>query len=50
MMDTFVDSGNRFTWWLPALPFTYLTFVHDELRKWWIRRYPDGWVAKECFY
>lgn len=40
----------RIWWWFPALPFSLLIWVYDELRRAIIRRYPDGWVAKETYY
>lgn len=32
----------RFTWWLPALPFSILIFVYDECRRFILRRNPGG--------
>jgi len=40
----------RFTWWLPALPFSLAILTYDEVRKYLIRRYPGGWVEKETYY
>ncbi|XP_057374553.1 sodium/potassium-transporting ATPase subunit alpha-B-like [Daphnia carinata] len=40
----------RITWWLPAIPFSIFIFVHEEVRKWWVRRFPDGWVSREVYY
>ncbi|RDD36748.1 Sodium/potassium-transporting ATPase subunit alpha [Trichoplax sp. H2] len=40
----------RFTWWLPALPFSLLIFVYDECRRYILRRNPGGWVEKETYY
>ena len=34
----------------PALSFSILIFVYDEVRKYIIRRYPGGWVEKETYY
>uniref|UniRef100_A0A1I8A3T2 Sodium/potassium-transporting ATPase subunit alpha n=1 Tax=Steinernema glaseri TaxID=37863 RepID=A0A1I8A3T2_9BILA len=42
--------GLRFTWWFPALPFSLLIFVYDEVRRWLIRRYPRGFVERETYY
>uniref|UniRef100_A0A0N5A3I6 Sodium/potassium-transporting ATPase subunit alpha n=1 Tax=Parastrongyloides trichosuri TaxID=131310 RepID=A0A0N5A3I6_PARTI len=42
--------GLRFSWWFPALPFSILIFVYDELRRYCIRRWPGGWVEKETYY
>ncbi|KAK0397103.1 hypothetical protein QR680_001983 [Steinernema hermaphroditum] len=42
--------GLRFTWWFPALPFSLLIFVYDEVRRWLIRRYPGGFVERETYY
>ncbi|CAH8866467.1 unnamed protein product [Trichobilharzia szidati] len=41
----------RFTWWLPALPFSLLIFIYDEVRKFLLRRLPPGsWLEKETYY
>lgn len=40
----------RIWWWFPALPFSLLIWVYDELRRAIIRRNPEGWVAKETYY
>ncbi|XP_046450817.1 sodium/potassium-transporting ATPase subunit alpha-B-like [Daphnia pulex] len=50
-----MDKGLRmyplkFCWWLPAMPFAVLIFVYDEIRKYIIRRHPNGWVEKETYY
>lgn len=42
--------GLRFSWWFPALPFSILIFVYDEIRRYLIRRYPGGWVERETYY
>ncbi|GAA27822.2 Na+/K+ transporting ATPase subunit alpha K01539 sodium/potassium-transporting ATPase subunit alpha, partial [Clonorchis sinensis] len=41
----------RFTWWLPALPFSLLIFVYDEVRKLLLRKLPpDSWLERETYY
>lgn len=35
---------------IPALPFGLYIIVFDELRKYCIRKYPDGWVRRETYY
>ena len=50
-----MDKGLRmyplaFTWWLPALPFSLLIFVYDEIRKYILRQRPGGWVEQETYY
>jgi len=40
----------QLNWWFPAIPFSLLIFVFDELRKWLLRRNPGGWVEKETYY
>jgi len=40
----------KFLWWLPALPFSILIFVYDEIRKYILRKYPGGWVEQETYY
>ena len=51
-----MDKGLRmyplkFTWWLPAIPFSLLIFVYDECRKYLLRRLPHGsWLERETYY
>ena len=41
----------KWTWWLPALPFSALIFIYDEIRKFLIRNLPAGsWFMKENYY
>lgn len=35
---------------LPAFPFAFLIVAYDEIRKYFIRMYPNGWIAKETYY
>ncbi|VDP82724.1 unnamed protein product [Echinostoma caproni] len=39
-----------YQWWWPSMPFALLIVVYDEVRKWIIRRYPNGWIEKETYY
>jgi len=36
----------RYYWWLVGYPFTVILFVHEEIRKYIVHRFPDGWFAK----
>jgi len=50
-----MDKGLRmyplkFYWWLPALPFSALIFVYDEIRRFILRRNPGGFVENETYY
>ncbi|XP_054716154.1 sodium/potassium-transporting ATPase subunit alpha-like [Uloborus diversus] len=50
-----MDKGLRmyplkFNWWFPALPFSILIFVYDEVRRYILRRNPGGWVELETYY
>ena len=41
----------KFWWWLPALPFSALILVYDEMRKFILRKQaPGGWVERETYY
>jgi sodium/potassium-transporting ATPase subunit alpha len=40
----------RYTWWLPSLPFSFVIFMYDEVRKYLLRRYPGGWLEAETYY
>ena len=37
-------------WWFPAIPFSLLIFVFDEIRKYLLRQNPGGWIEKETYY
>ncbi|KAF2355314.1 P-type ATPase [Trinorchestia longiramus] len=50
-----MDKGLRMyplkiNWWLPAMPFSLLIFVYDEIRRFILRRNPGGWVENETYY
>lgn len=40
----------RWTWWIPPIPFMVALFIYDEVRKFYIRRNPGGWLEKETYY
>ncbi|CAB4063114.1 ATP1A [Lepeophtheirus salmonis] len=40
----------KINWWFPAIPFSILIFVFDEIRKWFLRNNPGGWVEQETYY
>lgn len=41
----------RFTWWLPALPFSAAIFTFDEVRKYLLRNSePGSWIERETYY
>ncbi|KAL3112911.1 hypothetical protein niasHT_015617 [Heterodera trifolii] len=39
--------GLKFAWWFPALPFALYLFNYDEMRRFWIRHWPNGWAKRE---
>ncbi|XP_067123048.1 sodium/potassium-transporting ATPase subunit alpha-like isoform X2 [Centruroides vittatus] len=50
-----MDKGLRmyplkFVWWLPAIPFSLLIWVYDEVRRFILRRNPGGWIERETYY
>ncbi|KAF8789276.1 Sodium/potassium-transporting ATPase subunit like protein [Argiope bruennichi] len=50
-----MDKGLRMfplklNWWFPAIPFSILIFVYDEIRRYILRRNPGGWVEMETYY
>merc|ERR1712001_623889 len=50
-----MDKGLRMyplniNWWIPAIPFSILIFIYDEVRKYLLRQNPGGWVEKETYY
>jgi sodium/potassium-transporting ATPase subunit alpha len=40
----------KINWWFPAIPFSILIFIFDEIRKYLLRQNPGGWVEKETYY
>lgn len=42
--------GCRFVWWLPAIPFMLSIFIYDEIRRFYLRRNPGGWLEQETYY
>jgi hypothetical protein len=46
----YIICCSSLSWWLPALPFSFLIFVYDETRRYFIRRFPGGWVERETYY
>merc|ERR1712038_995908 len=38
------------SWWFIAVPFSILIFCYDETRRYFLRRYPGGWVERETYY
>jgi sodium/potassium-transporting ATPase subunit alpha len=40
----------KINWWIPAMPFSLLIFVYDEIRRFILRRNPGGWVEMETYY
>merc|ERR1719412_2775141 len=41
----------KLNWWFPAVPFSLLIFVFDEVRKYLLRQNPPGgWVERETYY
>jgi magnesium-transporting ATPase (P-type) len=43
-------SPNRFLWWLPAVPFFFYLFAFNEARKFFIRKYPHRFPARQLTY
>ncbi|KAJ3627918.1 hypothetical protein MTP99_015257 [Tenebrio molitor] len=39
-----------FRWWCYSLPFAIFIIIFDELRKWHMRKYPNGWYRHETYY
>jgi len=40
----------RWTWWIPAIPFSLVIFIYDEVRKYILRQRPGGWLENETYY
>jgi sodium/potassium-transporting ATPase subunit alpha len=41
---------HRLNWWFPAMPFSLIIFVYDEVRRYILRRNPGGWIENETYY
>lgn len=37
-------------WWIPPLPFAVFIMIYDEGRRYFIRKYPGGWVEEETYF
>lgn len=35
---------------IPSVPFGLIIIIYDECRKYFIRKYPNGWLARETYY
>merc|ERR1712001_401968 len=40
----------KINWWFPAIPFSALIFVFDEVRKYLLSQNPGGWIERETYY
>ncbi|PSN38189.1 Sodium/potassium-transporting ATPase subunit alpha [Blattella germanica] len=40
----------KWYWWFLSFPYFFLIIFYDEVRRYLIRRHPNGWVAKETYY
>jgi sodium/potassium-transporting ATPase subunit alpha len=50
LAEVFSLKGPRIEHYWPALPWFFLELIYDEVRKWWMRKYPDGLVKKYLYY
>lgn len=40
----------KFEWWIAPLPFGVIIMIYDEGRRYFIRKYPGGWVEEETYF
>ncbi|XP_053460499.1 sodium/potassium-transporting ATPase subunit alpha-4 [Nycticebus coucang] len=40
----------KLTWWVCAIPYSFLIFAYDETRRYIIRQRPGGWLERETYY
>uniref|UniRef100_A0A3B3SKU6 Sodium/potassium-transporting ATPase subunit alpha n=1 Tax=Paramormyrops kingsleyae TaxID=1676925 RepID=A0A3B3SKU6_9TELE len=40
----------KICWWFCALPYSFFIFFYDEIRRYFLRRNPGGWVENETYY
>uniref|UniRef100_UPI00398E35CA potassium-transporting ATPase alpha chain 2-like n=1 Tax=Pristiophorus japonicus TaxID=55135 RepID=UPI00398E35CA len=50
MRDSLHFIGLRPQYWFVAVPFAIVIFVYDEIRKFFIRRYPGSWWDRNMYY
>ncbi|KAK0402876.1 hypothetical protein QR680_016590 [Steinernema hermaphroditum] len=43
-------DGLRLFWAFVSVPFAWLIFFFDETRRFFIRKYPKGWLYQETYY
>lgn len=36
--------------WAAPVPYCFLIFIYDEVKKYIVRKYPEGWLARETVY
>uniref|UniRef100_A0A914ZX84 Sodium/potassium-transporting ATPase subunit alpha n=1 Tax=Parascaris univalens TaxID=6257 RepID=A0A914ZX84_PARUN len=48
--EVFLLTPIRLEYALVSLPFAFLIFAYDEMRKFLCRKYPNGWMYHETFY
>uniref|UniRef100_T1J6N4 Sodium/potassium-transporting ATPase subunit alpha n=1 Tax=Strigamia maritima TaxID=126957 RepID=T1J6N4_STRMM len=40
----------KFMWWFPAIPFSILIFILDELRRLTMKKFPRGFIFRETYF
>ncbi|XP_031562163.1 sodium/potassium-transporting ATPase subunit alpha-like isoform X2 [Actinia tenebrosa] len=40
----------NWNWWFPAMPFSLVIWIYDEIRRYILRRYPGCWLDRETYY
>ncbi|XP_078282945.1 potassium-transporting ATPase alpha chain 2-like [Rhinoraja longicauda] len=50
MLDSLHFTPLRIQYWFVAMPFVIVIFVYDEIRKYFIRRYPGSWWDRNMYY
>jgi len=40
----------KFQWWFLPMPFMVTILIYDEIRKFFLRKSPGGWVERETYY
>lgn len=43
-------APNRFLWWLPSVPFVLYLVAFNEVRKYFIRKYPGRFPSRQLTY
>jgi len=50
LQEGFLTGTVEWQWWFPPIPFMIGIFTFDEVRKYLMRKSPEGWVKRHTYY